>query len=201
MKNTPQHEAPSSGRLTRAERREQMLDIALTIIREEGADRLTLGYLAAQAGVSKPIAYEHFGTRAGLLIAMYRALDQRQSAVLRDALNKTPPGLRGAADVLAGAWMHCSADGSGEWHAIGAALAGSEEMIGVHKELIGEYVRLFAATLAPYSTLAEEELHRRCVGLIGAGEALSVLMLDGQCSEKDAAQTFSALIQNGVGAG
>jgi len=52
---------PASSRLPKAERR-QLLAIALVIVREEGADRLTLGHLAARAGVSKPITYEHFGT-------------------------------------------------------------------------------------------------------------------------------------------
>ncbi len=32
-----------SGRLSKAERRRQLLDTALAIVREEGADRLTLG--------------------------------------------------------------------------------------------------------------------------------------------------------------
>ena len=201
MKNTTLPDAPAAGRLSRAARRAQMLDIALEIIREEGADRLTLGYLAARAGVSKPVAYEHFGTRSGLLTAMYRALDEKHSVVLRDALSKAPKSLQATADVLASAWVHCSADSSGEWHAIGSALGGSEEMVAVHKELIEEYVRLFAATLKPWSTLADDELYRRCAGLIGAGDALSMLMINGQCSEQDAAQSFSALIQGGVGAG
>ncbi len=64
MKNSPEPAAtkPSSGRLSKAERRCQLLDIALVIIREKGADRLTLGHLAVRAGVSKPITHEHFNT-------------------------------------------------------------------------------------------------------------------------------------------
>ena len=53
----------ASRRLSKAERRQQLLDTALRIVREEGADRLTLGHLAIRAGVSKPVTYEHFGTR------------------------------------------------------------------------------------------------------------------------------------------
>ena len=59
---------PRSGRLSSASRRRQLLAVALSIVREEGADRLTLGHLAQRAGVSKPVAYDHFGTRSGLLI-------------------------------------------------------------------------------------------------------------------------------------
>ena len=42
-------------RLTREERRTQLMDVAWHIIREEGTDALTLGYLATQAGVTKPV--------------------------------------------------------------------------------------------------------------------------------------------------
>ena len=103
-------------------------------------------------------------------------------------------------DVLATADIHCSADTSAEWHAIGAALAGSEEMGLVHQGLIDGYVRLFVSVLAPHSALSSEVLERRCVGLVGAGEALSSAMVRGNYSESEAAATLAALIKNGVSA-
>ncbi|HAC69990.1 MAG TPA: TetR family transcriptional regulator, partial [Pseudomonas sp.] len=60
-----------------------MLETARFIAREEGADRLTLGHLAVRAGVSKPVVYEHFGTRSGLLIELYRWLDLAQMDAFR----------------------------------------------------------------------------------------------------------------------
>lgn len=186
------------GRLSKAARRQQLLDVARVIVREEGADRLTLGHLAVRAGVSKPVAYEHFGTRAGLLIELYKSIDRKQADALRAALSRVRHDLQDTADVLARAYVHCSADTSGEWQALGAALSGSEEMGAVHQELIDGYVRLFAAALAPYSSLPGEELARRCVGLIGAGEALSVMMIDRHCSEDEAAASFAALIRGAL---
>ena len=67
-----------SGRLPKAERRRRLLNVALAIVCEEGADRLTLGHLATRAGVSKPITYEHFGTWSGLLAELLRSLDEEQ---------------------------------------------------------------------------------------------------------------------------
>ena len=197
--SVPQPQKTASGRLSKAERRRQLLDIALVIVREEGADRLTLGHLAARAGVSKPITYEHFGTRPGLLFELYKSLDQQQATALREALSRGHHNLTDTAHVLASAYVHCSADTSGEWHAVGAALSGSEEMGAVHRELLEGYVQLFASALAQHSTLPPEVLHRRCVGLVGAGEALSILMIGGQCSEQEAAESFSALIRGGLG--
>ncbi|MBC8084450.1 MAG: TetR/AcrR family transcriptional regulator [Hymenobacter sp.] len=108
MKHAAESPAPktASKRLTKAQRRRQLLDMALVIIREEGADRLTLGHLAARAGVSKPITYEHFGTRAGLLIDLYKLLDQQQADALREALRRDPRNLAGTADVLATSWAN-----------------------------------------------------------------------------------------------
>jgi AcrR family transcriptional regulator len=190
--------ASTSGRLSKAERRRQLLETALAIVREEGADRLTLGHLAARAGVSKPIAYEHFGTRSGLLIELYRMIDRQQTAALREALTADPRGLDAIAGVLASAYMHCYADTSGEWHAIGAALSGSEEMGAIHQEMVDGSVQLFIAALEPHSDLPPALLHHRCTGLVGAGEALSASMVRGECSEAQAADALAALIRGGL---
>jgi AcrR family transcriptional regulator len=189
---------PVSGRRPKEARRRQLLDVALVIVREEGADRLTLGHLAARAGVSKPIAYEHFGTRSGLLAELYKSLDTEQVKSLREALKGVQENLRGTADVLATAYIHCSADTGGEWQAVGAALSGSGQMGAVHQELLDGYVQLFASALEPHSTLQPAELQRCCVGLVGAGEALSMMMIGGHCSEKEAADAFSSLIQGAL---
>lgn len=190
-------ETPSR-RLSKAERRSQLLDKALLIVREEGADRLTLGHLASRAGVSKPVAYDHFASRSELLIELYRLIDAQQSSALREALTTGERSLEETAEMLAAAHVHCYADTSGEWHAIGAALAGSEEKEAVYQELLDGYVQLFAAVLKPHCELADAELERRCVGLIGAGDALSAAMVRGNCSEADAAAAFASLIRGGL---
>ncbi len=189
---------PVSRRLSRVQRRHQLLDTALTIVREEGADRLTLGRLAARAGISKPVAYDHFGTRSTLLIELYKSLDQAQAAALKEALTTGERGIEETITALASAYIHCYADTTGEWHAIGAALAGSEEKETVYQELLDGYVRLFAAVLKPHVDLQQAELERRCIGLIGAGEALSAVMVRGNCGEAEAAETFASLIRGGL---
>jgi AcrR family transcriptional regulator len=194
----PATQKPATRRLSKAARQRQLLAMALVIVREEGADRLTLGYLATRAGVSKPITYEHFTTRAGLLAALYKALDDQHTQALQAALRGLQGGLAQTAQVLASAYIRCSLDMGGEWQAVGAALSGSEEMAAVQQELLAGYAHLFVEALAPHSSLAPAALHRHCVGLVGAGEALSTLMLVGKCSEQDAATAFAALIQGGM---
>ena len=191
---------PVARRLSNAERRRQLLDTALVIVREEGADRLTLGHLAARAGVSKPVAYDHFGTRSGLLIELYRLIDGEQANALRAALATGERSLAETTRVLAAAYVHCAADTSGEWQAVGAALAGSAEKDAVYQELIDGYVRLFASALAPHVSLVPAELARRCVGLVGAGEALSAAMVRGVCTEAEASAALASLVEGGLAA-
>ena len=168
------------------------------IVRDEGADRLTLGHLAARAGVSKPVAYDHFGTRSGLLIELYRWIDMERVNAFRDAmatgersLEETVSGPRGRLHPLC-----CRQDR--RIHAVGAALAGSEEKAAVFQELLDNSVQMFVSVLKPHSTLSTAELERRCIGLVGAGEALSAALVRGNCSEAEAAGVFASLVKGGL---
>ena len=62
---------PSRRRLPREARTRQLLEASWALIGDEGTDALTLGRLADVAGITKPVVYDHFGTRNGLLAALY----------------------------------------------------------------------------------------------------------------------------------
>ena len=185
-------------KLPKAERRDQLLDTALAIVREEGTDALTLGHLAERAGVSKPIAYEHFGTRSGLLIALYERIDDRQVAALLEALERTPRRLEDVARVMSDAYMTCYLTVGSEAHAITAALSGDGQMEAFHQRLLDRYVAFYQEALAPYSSLSPDALHLRCVGLIGAAEAISRDMLRGRVDGARAMEALAALIVGGL---
>ena len=53
-------------RMTGRERREQLLDIGRRLFAERGFEGTSVEEIAAQAGVSKPVVYEHFGGKEGL---------------------------------------------------------------------------------------------------------------------------------------
>ena len=52
----------------RALRREELLDAAVVVIRRDGAGA-SMDAIAAEAGITKPILYRHFGDRSGLVHA------------------------------------------------------------------------------------------------------------------------------------
>jgi AcrR family transcriptional regulator len=58
--------ASNRKRMTGQERRAQLLDIGRRLFAERGLDGTSIEEIAAQAGVSKPVVYEHFGGKEGL---------------------------------------------------------------------------------------------------------------------------------------
>lgn len=189
---TPNH--PTARRLSKDDRRAQLLDTGLDMVREEGTDNLTLGRLAERAGVSKPIAYAHFATRSGLLVALYQRLDQLQIEVLQQALADAPRRLEEIAQVIARAYVDCYLKAGPELVAIAAALKGDSDMEATHQELVDGYVRLYAKALAPYAQTSGAALLLRCVAINGAGEALMREMLAGRIGASTAVGALSSAI-------
>jgi len=69
-------------RMTGRERREQLLTVARALFAEKGFDATSVEEIAARAGVSKPVVYEHFGGKEGL----YAVLVDREMSSLLDKL-------------------------------------------------------------------------------------------------------------------
>lgn len=189
---------PALRRLPKAERRRQLLETALVIVRKEGADRLTLGHLAERSGVSKPVVYDHFETRSVLLIELYKWIDIERVDAFRDAMVGSGQGVEETVRTLAAAYIECAADISGEFYAVGAALAGSEEKAAVFQELLDNCVSMFVSVLKPHSDARSPELERLCVGLVGAGEALAAAVIRGKCNHTQAVASFAAMVRNGL---
>src|SRR5436309_13721784 len=69
--------SPQRRRMTGRERREQLLDIGRRLFAQRGLDGTSIEEIAAQAGVSKPVVYEHFGGKEGLYaVVVDREMDR-----------------------------------------------------------------------------------------------------------------------------
>ena len=63
--------------MTGKERRQQLLDVGRHLFAERGLDGTSVEEIAAQAGVSKPVVYEHFGSKEGLYaVVVDREMDR-----------------------------------------------------------------------------------------------------------------------------
>ena len=163
---------PRRQRLARADRFRQLLDVAWRIIREEGTEALTLGRLAEKAWVTKPVVYDHFGSRSGLLAELYKEYDARQNALMEAALKTSASSLADRARVIASSYVECVLLQGREIPGVIAALAGSPELEAIKREYqIGFIERCRAALLpfAPTGSISSAGLW----AIIGAAESLS----------------------------
>jgi AcrR family transcriptional regulator len=71
-----------------ARRRGELLDAVEDVLRREGS-RASMEVMAAEAGVTKPILYKHFGSKDGLADALASRWIDRLGAGLEDALTAT----------------------------------------------------------------------------------------------------------------
>ncbi len=189
-----------SGRLAKPARREQLLDTALTVVREHGTDGLTLATLAEAAGVSRPIVYDHFGTRPELLLALYRQLDERHRLASEQAVRDATPTVEGIARVMSAAYFACATE-MPEFDAISAALKGNPDVQAIQHDMLDSYRDWMADTLLPFSSLTAAALRLRCVGVLGAAETLATELNLGATSAEETIAALTDLIVGSIGAG
>jgi AcrR family transcriptional regulator len=77
--------------MTAAERREQLIEIARAVFAERGFDGTSVEEIAARAGVSKPVVYEHFGGKEGIYAVVVDREVRRLLGMMRDALSAGSP--------------------------------------------------------------------------------------------------------------
>jgi AcrR family transcriptional regulator len=104
----------SKVRMTGQERREQLLDVGRSLFADKGFEAVSVEEIAAKAGVSKPVVYEHFGGKEGLYAVLVdremnellhsisdaltagtaRALLEQAGMALFDYIDTNPEGFR-----------------------------------------------------------------------------------------------------------
>jgi AcrR family transcriptional regulator len=82
--------------MTRAERERQMLDVAEEVFAEQGYGAVSMEEIAVRVGLSKPMLYEYFGSKEGLLLATIG----RARGELREATERAVAGAETAEDKL-----------------------------------------------------------------------------------------------------
>lgn len=81
--------SPRAPRLAPPERRRLLLAAATGLLEAGGSDALRMDALARAAGVTRPVVYEHFGDREGLIVALIQehgaAMQARVGAAVAEA--------------------------------------------------------------------------------------------------------------------
>ncbi|QSB13220.1 TetR/AcrR family transcriptional regulator [Natronosporangium hydrolyticum] len=186
-------------RLAREDRRAQLLDVAYDLVRDEGTDALTLARLAERAAVSKPVAYDHFGTRPGLLAALYRHHEERQNQQLRRALADAGDSLPAASRIVAAGYVDCLLATGPEFEEVSAALLAYEETKDYLQESRDYFVEEYRQIFTPFVALDGAAGDAVLTGLVGSAEALARAAHHGALTRDQAIDALAGIILAALG--
>ncbi|MCX2194732.1 TetR/AcrR family transcriptional regulator [Pantoea agglomerans] len=127
-------------------------------------------------GVSKPVVYDHFTTRHGLLAALYDDFDRRQTEKMEAAMNAAPMVMQQKAEVLAACYVDCVMTEGREIPELLSALSTSPELAAVKRHYQLDFIARCQRWFVPlagssgipeagmWGLLGGRGCHRRCGG-------------------------------------
>lgn len=188
----------SPKRLSRQARRCQLLQVAKGIVESEGADGLTLAVLALRAGVSKPVAYDHFETRAGLLLAMLEDTARYYENDARSQIEASHGTLIEVSHILSEAYVACTQDAGPSISTVMAAIEANAEVREAGRAFRIRHAEQFQEAFAPLIFDEGDKLRLLFSGLIAAADAICTEMTNGHITEKAAVDTIEHMLMTSL---
>lgn len=165
--------SPLRRRMRRDDRARQLLEVAESVFADRGIAATTMDEVAERAGVTKPVLYDHFGSKDGLLAALIR----NAGADLRDVIAGAVAGAGGPAHALEEglrAYFNFMREHGAAWTALVSEAAASSEAGEAIEQVraqqvgyISELMRLEVPELEPDRAGAYAEV------VVGASERLA----------------------------
>jgi AcrR family transcriptional regulator len=165
-------------RLPRAEREEQLLGVAQAIFAERGFRAPSMDEIAVRAGVTKPVLYDHFGSKDGLIAACIR---QAGGQLLSD-VDAAVAAATGAEQILAAGFTaffgFVGSFGQG-WF----MLIGENSVVGPAADALESIRRQQAAYVAQklageFPQAERDDVHAFAEAIIGACERVALWRRD-----------------------
>jgi AcrR family transcriptional regulator len=78
-------------RISGAERRQRILDVATDAFAERGYHATSVGEIAATAGITKPVLYDHFDSKQGLFVELMEKARDELTARGAEAMSREAP--------------------------------------------------------------------------------------------------------------
>ncbi len=176
---------PATTRLPAERRRQQILDVACTVFAERGFHATAMDDIAAAAGVTKPVLYQHFPSKRGLFVALLGELGQRLLGELQQATAAVQSG-RERVEAGFASYFRFTASNEAAFRVLfGASARNDPEFADVIDTLL-DAIAVVISSLIEIEGTAE---HRRVLAhaLIGIAEGTSrdAMALEGSCAEPE----------------
>lgn len=202
----PRRRGPAKGtprpvRMARADREAQLLEIAERVLVERGYLATTVEEIADRAGITKPVIYDHFGSKDGLLQRVItRAHEElEQATVTAYAAMGSTRDARLVVEVSLTAWFEFIDSHRGSF-----ALLREERTLSLGRV---EKIRVDQASLVvaalgdtdDFDGVSQRRLEGIAHALVGMSERYAIWRLDHpKISAQEAVEELSELIWNGI---
>ena len=197
----PQEAAAPRGRLSRTERRSQLLDAAREVFVASGYHAAAMDAIATRAGISKPVLYQHFPGKLELYLALLDAGIESLEAAVREALASTTDNQE-RVNATIRAYFAFVADPDSTFRLVFESDLTGEPAVRDRVDAV-----MHACTVAVTDVIAEDtELDREAAMLLAAGLTGSAqvaarwwLMQDGSLPRAAAEELVASLAWRGIG--
>jgi AcrR family transcriptional regulator len=159
-------------RLPAARRRKQLLDVALEVFAARGFHPTSMNDLAEAAGVTKPVLYQHFGSKRELYLELLEDVGSR----LRDAIGKATSEAAGPREQVArgfAAYFRFVADHEAAFQVLFGGGTRRDEEFATHARRVEENIADTIAALIDVEGLTEAERRLLAHGIVGLAEGTS----------------------------
>jgi AcrR family transcriptional regulator len=175
---------PVTTRLPAERRRQQVLDVACSVFADRGFHATSMDDIAAAAGVTKPVLYQHFPSKRSLFVELLGELGQRLMRELEEATSTAHTGRERVEVGFASYFRFTSRNEAAFRVLFGASARNDPEFADVIDRLLDEIAGVISLLIDIEGT-AE---HRRVLAhaLVGIAEATSRDRLSEGGSDVDA---------------
>ena len=194
---------PRGGRLPRRERRAQLLDSALGVFVAQGYHAAAMDDIAEQAGVSKPVLYQHFPGKLDLYLALLDAACDQVIDNCRQALASTPDNKTRVAAAMAAFYSYVAGE-RGAFRLVFESDLTSEPAVREHVERVtSECAAMISDVIHDDTGLPAEASRLLAVSLVGMAQVsarfwVSESSRSSELTQEQAVELVSGLAWRGI---
>ncbi|RJQ79574.1 TetR/AcrR family transcriptional regulator [Amycolatopsis panacis] len=190
-------------RLPRTERRAQLLTAAQRVFAENGYHAAAMDEIAEQAGVSKPVLYQHFPGKLDLYIALLESHVEDLVSRVQDALDSTTDN-RQRVPATVGAFFDFVSNDAGAFRMVFESdLRGEPSVQEAVDRATSASVEAITETITSDAGLDEAKARLLAVGLVGMSQVSARYWLQHNqaMSREEAVDLTANLAWRGIGGG
>ena len=187
-----------SNRLPAAERREQLLDVAMTAFAATGYHGTSMNDVAREAGVTKPVLYQHFASKRDLYIELVDDVASRLANDVVGAADAADTAVERTVNALT-AYFSFVEDNQREFQLLfGRAAPRDEDTANGSRMVESRMSATIAEILRRWLDVEEVEVYARAIVAMSEGVCRHWLTQAIRPSAEELAKQLAALILTGL---